>query len=50
MDKFLRYENPKIQPVFAKMADLATFSRLYAVNIKILNRKLAMTWAYDDKH
>ena len=38
---FLRYENPKIQPGFAKKGtDLATFSRLTALDMKNLSRNV----------
>ena len=31
------YENPKIEPVFAKLTDLAIFSKLNNLDIKFLN-------------
>ena len=41
----MRCENPKIQPVFAKLlvAILATFSRLTALDMKILNRNVTIS-------
>ena len=44
MEGFLRYENPKIQPVLTKLsvATFSNFSRLAAIDKKILNRNVTV--------